>query len=226
MNTLDIKTITQINLEDLPEYFKNLRLLNYKVTLYSSLEKVYLEIQKAGSEKFFKFDTQIRVFALVDGFINYSFYSSKKIEDFKTLINCLIDKLNPIKNVENNDLSKEHLNDFILFKDIVENGSVSETLIDEYETTNFSVFNRFHVQNFRILGHSTKIYFNLDCKYYQFDKEICLEFSQRELKHNFINFCDSVISEYNTTIAYNDDVIYYNNKSIKKIKNLYSEFFI
>ena len=227
METIDIKKTKSIKLEHLSDYFNKFKNLDYKITLSSStLDNVYLIIQKTRLKKIFVYNTKTETFELRENYIDYSFYNLEPIEEFKLLLNSLINKLDPRENIENNGLVKTYLNDFILYKDIITKGNISEYVIYKDIDSKFGKFNDCHTQYFHISEKRTKIYLDLDKKEYQFDNEDSLEYSEIDLKNAFIKFCNNTISDYNTRINYNNDVIKFNNQSIQKIKEIYSEIFI
>ena len=228
METIDIKNTKSIKLEHLSDYFNKFKNLDYKITLSSStLDNVYLIIQKTRLKKIFAYNTKTETFELRENYIDYSFYNLEPIEGFKLLLNSLINKLDPRENIENNGLVKTYLNDFIIYKDIITKGNISESVIYKDIDSRFGALNDCHTQYFRISDETrTKVYLDLDKKEYQFDTETCLAYSETDLKNAFIKFCNNTISDYNTRINYNNDVIKFNNQSIQKIKEIYSEIFI
>lgn len=227
----NLKTITSFKLENLSEFFEYHKNLNYKICLGdSTIDEIYLKIQSPKSSdsnvKVFKFDPSEQIFEYSKSYTNYVFKISDNFDNFKSLLKDFIEKLKDTSLKQRNQIFRENVDNFILLKNIVYTGAVSQTLIDEYNKSHYKASSDYVIQHFNIYQKRTVIYFDLKSKVYQFEKEITDEYTLTDLKNAFLKFINETIIDYEVRIDYNNDVIKHRDKTKQKLKLIYSEFFI
>lgn len=224
----NLTSITSFKLENLSEFFEYHKNLDYKICLGdSTIDEIYLKIQSPNNNvKVFKFNPSEQIFEYSKSYTNYVFKISDNFDNFKSLLKDFIEKLKDTSLHQRNQILRTTLDKFILLKNTVYTGAISQTLIDEYNKSHYKASSDYEIQHFNIIQKRTTIYFDLKTNTYQFDKEITDEYSVTDLKNAFLKFANETIIDYDVRIDYNNDVIKHRDKTKQKLKLIYSEFFI